>query len=104
MRHIWRMFLSELGKTIRERRERHGLSQAAFAQTTGIPRRTLTRLEHGDPAVRIGTFEKAARALGLGLVLSDLKHRRPTLEELESLYGEDRSDGDGTTTRLAPSA
>ena len=51
--------------------------------------RTLTRLESGDPAVRIGTFEKAARALGFALTLRELEQRRPTLEELDALYGED---------------
>lgn len=83
------MLLSKLGKSIRARREQRGLSQEAFARTSGIPRRTLTRLESGDPAVRIGTFEQAAQALGLGLVLAESLNRRPTLDELEALYRED---------------
>lgn len=83
------MHMSDLGDTIREYREKNGLNQESFARASGIPRRTLTRLESGDPAVRIGTFEKAARALGLSLTLRELQRRRPTLEELDTLYRED---------------
>ena len=82
------MLLSDIGKSIRKHRESLGLSQDAFARASGIPRRTLTRLESGDPAVRIGTVEKAARALGFGLTLHELRQRRPTLEELDILYRE----------------
>lgn len=96
------MNLSDLGKSIRKHREMFRLSQDSFARASGIPRRTLTRLESGDPAVRIGTFEKAARALGLSLVLRELQRRRPTLEELGALYGE--SDASGEVPRKPQSA
>lgn len=94
------MLLSELGKSIRAKREKQGLSQDAFTRMSGIPRRTLTRLESGDPAVRIGTFERAAQALGLGLILAESQKRRPTLDELEALY---REEGDNEA-RVAPRA
>ena len=93
------MLLSKLGKSIRARREQRGLSQEAFARTSGISRRTLTRLESGDPAVRIGTFEQAAQALGLRLVLAESPSRRPTLDELEALY---REDGDNRAQLATP--
>ena len=80
------MTLVEIGKTIRSRREGKGLTQEAFARVTGIARRTLTRLETGDPAVRIGTIDKAARALGLILSVQNAGLNRPTLEELDALY------------------
>ena len=83
------MLMSDLGNILREHREKKGLNQESFARASGIPRRTLTRLESGDPAVRIGTFEKAARALGLSLSLRELERRRPTLEELGALYRDD---------------
>jgi transcriptional regulator with XRE-family HTH domain len=84
------MNLVNIGKTIRSRRDERGLTQEAFARATGIARRTLTRLESGDPAVRIGTIEKAARALGLALHVRDAGIQRPTLDELESLYGDEK--------------
>lgn len=86
------MLLAKLGKSIRARREKQGLSQADFARASGIPRRTLTRLESGDPAVRIGTFEQAAQALGLCLSLTERQRHRPTLDELDAIYREDDAD------------
>lgn len=88
------MLLTNLGKSIREHREKLGLNQESFARASRIPRRTLTRLESGDPAVRIGTFDKAARALGLSLTLRELQRRRPTLDELGVLYREHDTGGE----------
>ena len=59
----------------------------------------VLRLEAGDPAVRIGTFEKAARALGLSLTLRELQRRRPTLEELGALYHEDDATSEEPDTQ-----
>ena len=83
------MILHEIGKSIRAKREQLRLTQEAFAQRAGIPRRTLTRLEAGDPAVRIGTFAKAAQALGMTLHLAATRRARPTLDDLGDLYRED---------------
>jgi transcriptional regulator with XRE-family HTH domain len=83
------MTLTEIGKSVRARREKKGLTQDAFSQATGIARRTLTRLESGDPAVRIGTLAKAARAVGLTLGVRDVGQHRPTLDDLEALYSEE---------------
>lgn len=96
------MSITELGKSIRKQRETQRLSQASFARATGIALRTLTRLESGDPAVRIGTFEKAAHALGLRLALVEVRCRRPTLEELEALYRDDPTEGNASGTALKP--
>jgi len=83
------MILEKLGSEIRRQREAKGLSQEALSTLTSIPRRTLTRLEAGDAAVRIGTYEKAAQALGLTLEMRQEQRRRPTLEELDDLYRDD---------------
>ncbi len=100
MRYIWRMSIADLGKSIRKLRETQRLSQASLARATGIALRTLTRLESGDPAVRIGTFEKAAHALGLRLALVEVRRRRPTLEELDALYRDDAAEA--TAPAAAP--
>ena len=69
-------------------------------RVTGIPRRTLTRLESGDPAVRIGTYAKAASALGLVLTLRGQGLKRPTLDELDELYRE--SDAGDSIDKVQP--
>ena len=89
------MTLIHLGKSIRNGRDALGLTQVSFARSSGIARRTLTRIEAGDPAVRIGTFERAAQALGLRLTISASLHQRPTLDELASIY----DDNDESSTR-----
>lgn len=102
LRHIWRMILTSVGKAIRERREKQGISQAALSALSGFPRRTLTRVEAGDPAVRIGTVERAARALGMSLQLAPAPGARPTLDELDQIYrdrDDDESAADGADPR-----
>jgi transcriptional regulator with XRE-family HTH domain len=83
------MTLVEIRRIIRQRRNNTGLTQEGFARASGIARRTLTRLESGDPAVRIGTIEKAARALGLSLTVQNAGLNGPTLGELDALYLDD---------------
>lgn len=95
------MNLTNVGKAIRERREKQGISQATLSTLSGIPRRTLTRVEAGDPAVRIGTVEKAARALGLSLQLAPAPGARPTLDELDQIY-RDRDDDDSAADSADP--
>lgn len=93
------MNLINIGKAIRARREKQRISQEALSALSGIPRRTLTRVEAGDPAVRIGTVAKAARALGMSLQLMPAPGARPTLDELDQIY-RDR-DGDDSATDSA---
>ena len=102
MRYIWRMSIAELAKSIRRQREAQQLSQASLARATGMALRTLTRLESGDPAVRIGTFEKAAHALGLRLALVEVRRRRPTLEELGALYRDDAAEATAAAAEPHP--
>jgi transcriptional regulator with XRE-family HTH domain len=54
-----------LGHRIELARCRRELSATLFAERLGVSRNTLTRLEAGDPAVSLGTYLKALRALGL---------------------------------------
>lgn len=77
----------DIGQQLRLARAARKLTQAQFAAASGVPLRTLIRVEAGDENVRIGTYERAARALGL--YLATARKRRPTLEELDALYGDD---------------
>jgi len=90
-RHIRRMDeLRELSHALRIRRRECGLTQQALADAAGIPRRTYQRLEGGHPGARVDALILALRALGLSIGL--VPRRRPTLDELGTIYGnEDES-------------
>ncbi len=83
----------ELGATLRKQRTEKGLTQIAFAKISGIPLRTLIRMEAGDAAVAVGTYTLAARALGVKLsVIAASVRRRPTLDEVYDRYREPEDD------------
>jgi len=78
--------LFKLGQALRERRKELALTQAALAGRAGIPLRTLLRMEAGDASVKIGTYALAAQELGVELALAS--RARPTLDQLDELYGD----------------
>lgn len=57
--------LTGLGQRVRTARVRRGLSTEDFAQDCGIGRRSLYRIETGDPGVALGTFLTVLWKLGL---------------------------------------
>lgn len=59
--------LVEIGETIREARERTGLSQAALAEKIGMHRENMIRVEKGRTNLTVETMMKIADALGLSL-------------------------------------
>ena len=79
--------LKKLSQSLRETRKQRGLTQAQIAGEIGISLRTYLRLEAGDGGVKISTYAWAAARLGLDLTL--VAHRKPTLDELDELYGDD---------------
>jgi transcriptional regulator with XRE-family HTH domain len=48
--------LAELGQRVRTARVRRRLSTEDLAQACGIGRRTLYRIENGEPGIALGTF------------------------------------------------
>jgi len=88
MRHIWRMqSLAELADFLRAQRTRQRLSQSEFAARAGIPLRSYQRLEAADPGARLSSFLRACAALGFEIEAAPA--RRPTLDELDAIYGHD---------------
>lgn len=77
--------LSDLASLLRTKRLERGFTQQALALAAGIPRRTYQRLEAGYPGSRIDSLVLSLRALGLRLDTSS--RRRPTIDELGSVYG-----------------
>ncbi len=60
-----RTCLEGLGQRVKTARVRRGLSTEVFAQECGIGRRSLYRIETGEPGVALGTFLSALWKLGL---------------------------------------
>lgn len=63
--------LAGLGENLRIARRRRAYSAETVAQRAGITRKTLSRVERGDPAVALGIYARVLQALGLE---SDLEH------------------------------
>ena len=70
---------------IRAARLNRKLTQADLARLAGIPLRTYQRLESGDRGSKLDTLLRALDALGLSM--KTISKRRPSLDELNDVYG-----------------
>ena len=68
-----------LGKVIRERRERLGLSQEGFADLVGVHRTYMGALERGERNVSLNNLVRTARALEIRLwqLIRDAERKMP---------------------------
>lgn len=57
--------LAQVGSNLKQARLRRRYSAEIVAERSGISRKTLHRLERGEPAVAIGTYARVLLALGL---------------------------------------
>src|ERR1700688_1021322 len=57
--------ITGVGENIKKARLRRAYSSATVAQRTGITRKTLYRVERGDPAVSLGIYARVLQALRL---------------------------------------
>src|SRR5216117_3439484 len=57
--------LGDVGENVRKARLRRAYSAETVAQRAGISRKTLSRVERGDPAVALGIYARVLQALGL---------------------------------------
>jgi DNA-binding XRE family transcriptional regulator len=62
--------LVEIGQFIRQHRKSFKITANAAAETAGISRVTLHRIEKGEPSVSMGGYLNAISALGLHLQLA----------------------------------
>jgi transcriptional regulator with XRE-family HTH domain len=60
-----------LGAQIRQARHRRKWSAAELASRVGIDRRTISKIERGDPSVGLGAAFEAARLVGVPLFVQD---------------------------------
>ena len=63
--------LASVGERLRQARLRRAYAAETIAQRAGITRKTLGRVEQGDPAVSLGVYARVLQALGLD---ADLAH------------------------------
>jgi transcriptional regulator with XRE-family HTH domain len=57
--------LASLGERLRQARLRRAYTIENIAQRVGVTRKTLSRVEQGDPAVSLGVYARVLQALGL---------------------------------------
>jgi transcriptional regulator with XRE-family HTH domain len=57
--------LSELGENIRLARLRRRFTAALVAERAGLDRKTLRRIENGDPRATLGAYANVLHTLGL---------------------------------------
>lgn len=95
--------IEELGKMFKQLRRDARLTQAHFSNISGIPLRTLIRMEAGDKSVAIGTYMRAARTLDAKLAVTHSPRRRPTLDEVHALYREEDAGDAPAASRTHPS-
>jgi transcriptional regulator with XRE-family HTH domain len=79
--------LTQLGSHIKSLRKAAGLTVAELSARTGIPARSLVRMESGDPNAPIGRISLVLQSLGFDLDI--VSTSRPTLEALSSIYADD---------------
>lgn len=90
-----------LGKFCKTSRKTAGLTLADFSTRTGIPVRSLARLEAGAPEAPMGRVMTVLRSLGYELAVAPLS--RPALESLATLYEEPDDRDDSNVRAAAPS-
>ena len=71
--------LRNLGANIRARRKSLRVSSTAAAESAGVSRVTLHRIERGEPTVAIGAWARVLDALGMSL---HIKLPNPSINEV----------------------
>jgi HTH-type transcriptional regulator/antitoxin HipB len=64
-------FLTRLAATVRDARRRQGLRQEELAMAAGVSTRTVHRIEHAHPTVRLDGVLRVLDALGIEARLVD---------------------------------
>lgn len=67
-----RRAIRKLGQDIRDARKRRRIKTTVMADRASISRTTLTKVEKGDPSVRLGIYAKVLFVLGMHDRLADL--------------------------------
>jgi transcriptional regulator with XRE-family HTH domain len=82
------------GKTLKEARQRAGLTQAELAERLGASQPVVARLESGRANPRVATFERALAATGHRLEVTVEPSGYPPIDETLIASSLARSPGD----------
>ena len=82
--------LALLGQRIPAQRKGLGVSATALAESAGMSRLTVYRMEHGVPSVTVGAYFNALAALGMDLAVVD--HLPPADLPADLLYSAIKGD------------
>jgi transcriptional regulator with XRE-family HTH domain len=77
--------LVELGQLIRAQRKSLRVSGVAAAESAGMSRVTLHRIERGEPSVTMGAYLNAIAALGMELVITNRPASIAKVEDQDGL-------------------
>lgn len=55
----------QIGNTIRRTRKKRGMSQSELGEKSGLRQETISLIENGNPAAKLGTILAVLSALGL---------------------------------------
>lgn len=61
--------IADLGRFVRDRRRRDGLTQAETAALCGVGTRFISDLENGKPTVELGKVLRVLKGLGLDCLI-----------------------------------
>lgn len=78
--------LCQLGQSLRAFRKMHGITQVILAESLQIDRRTLAKLENGDPNVTLGTAFKVWKELEFELELRSPAQQEAHQEHMNKNY------------------
>jgi HTH-type transcriptional regulator/antitoxin HipB len=59
--------LQQIGQRVREERRRQGIDQRTLAMVANVAVRSVHRVEHGEPTVRLDVLTRILAALGMRL-------------------------------------
>jgi len=74
----------QLGRAIRLKRKEKSLSQNALAESLGVGRKWVIRVESGNPKAELGLILKTLDLLGLRASLSEESQQSPTKDPRQS--------------------
>lgn len=81
------IILTRLGQSLKELRQRRGLTQQEVARLARLPREKVVRLEQGRGTIAIEAYAALAHALGAELTPTPV--RRPTIEEVSKALADE---------------